>query len=216
MSQAEAAKLIYFKYRQVAWTWRRLTGKPVRKFRRLVKGVRRSEGKGKGKHRKGHGRTGGFMWTADDTLAYLKGRGKGHRAGSSGKGLDRTGNPKDRDGNVTKCCICNNEEHFAARCPQKASGKGSSVKGYEGGNPMGSAVFAGGEGDFTEISTGLGGALVKGLSLKPRSQLWRLRYRRRHLRCLRRRLEQRPLRQMTTRTSLRPRTASTSRKPMLR
>ncbi len=93
-----------------------------------MKGARRSKGKGKGKHHEGLGHTGRFMWTADDTLAYLKGRGKGHRPGSSGKGFGRRGNPKDRDGNVMRCSICNSEEHFAARCPQKDSDKGFSSK----------------------------------------------------------------------------------------
>ncbi len=72
MSQADAAELIYFKYRQARRSWRRFTGKSVRKLRRHMKGYRRSKGKGKGKRRKGHEDAGGFMWTADDTLAYLK------------------------------------------------------------------------------------------------------------------------------------------------
>ena len=68
------------------------------------------------------------MWTADDALAYLKGKGKGHRSGTSGKGFGRKGNPKDREGVTMKCRVCNSEEHFAARCP-KGSGKGPSSKG---------------------------------------------------------------------------------------
>ncbi len=71
------------------------------------------------------------MWTADDTLAYLKGRGKGHSTGLSGKGFGRKGKPKDSDGNVMKFGIFNSEEHFAAHCPQKGSGKGSSSKSHK-------------------------------------------------------------------------------------
>ena len=108
------------------------------------------------------------MWTADDTLAYLKGKGKGHRAGSSGKGFGRKGNPKDREGNTMKCRLCNSEDHFAARCP-KGGGKGSSSKGQgkggKGGSPMGFfdqqweqwAVFAGGH---TEAPAEPGGLIL--------------------------------------------------------
>ena len=56
------------------------------------------------------------MWTHDDTLAYLKGKGKGKRAHTSGKGFGCRGNPRDRNGEVMKCHNCGNEEHLAARC----------------------------------------------------------------------------------------------------
>ena len=45
------------------------------------------------------------MWTQDDTLAYLKGKGKGNRSHSSGKGFGRRKNPRDRNGNLTRCSI---------------------------------------------------------------------------------------------------------------
>jgi len=117
MSEAEAAENIYMMYRRAKRAWRRFTGKPVRRFRRAIKfQKRRRKGKGKGK---------GFFWTHDDTLVYLKGKGKGHRANSSGKGHGRRKNPKDRQGNIMRCRICNSDEHFDALCPQKGSGKGS-------------------------------------------------------------------------------------------
>ena len=68
------------------------------------------------------------MWTQDDTLAYLKGKGKGKRAHTSGKGFGRRGNPRDRNGDIMKCHNCSSEEHLAARCPQKGSGKAPGEK----------------------------------------------------------------------------------------
>ena len=132
LSEAEATEQIYLRYRRAKRTWRRFTGRPVRKFRRHIKRhayFRKGKGrgrKGKGKG-KGHSRpsTGGFMWTRDDTLAYLKGKGKADRMHTSGKGFGRRRNPKDKHGNVMKCRICNSEEHFAAKCPNKGSGKGA-------------------------------------------------------------------------------------------
>ena len=94
-----------------------LTCKPVRKFRRHMNHhFKRSKGKGKGK-----GKSRGFMWTHDDTLAYLKGQGKGGKSGSSGKGFGRRKNPKDRAGNTTKCRVCDSEEQFAANFPKGRS-----------------------------------------------------------------------------------------------
>ncbi len=61
-----------------------------------------------------------------------------------------------------KCVICGSEEHFAACCLQKGSGKGSSSEGNKEGNPRGFAVFAGGEGDSTEPSAELGGLVFDG------------------------------------------------------
>ncbi len=126
LSQAEAAEHIYLQFRRAKRTWRRFTGRPVRKFRNNFKFHKRSKGKGKGKGKgKSHGR---FMWTHDDTLAYLKGKGKGKRAHTSGKGFGRRGNPRDRNGEIMKCHNCGSEEHLAARCPQKGVGKGSKGK----------------------------------------------------------------------------------------
>ena len=121
LSQAEAAEQIYTQYRRAKRTWRRFTGKPVRKFRRHFRHFRKRKGKGKGK---GHGKS--FLWTWEDTLTYLKGKGKASRSHTSGKGFGRRKNPKDRQGNIMKCRICNSEEHFAAKCPSKGGGKGSS------------------------------------------------------------------------------------------
>ncbi len=101
----------------------------MKNFRRNRKG----KGKGKGKT-KGQS----FMWTHEETLTYLKGRGKGSRAHTSGKGHGRRKNPKDRQGNIMRCRICNSDEHFAARCPQgKGKGKGGSA------SSMGPVTFTG-------------------------------------------------------------------------
>jgi len=134
LSDADAAEQIYLRYRRAKRTWRRFTGRPVRKFRRHIKRHAYFR-KGKGRGRKGKGKgskssTGGFMWTRDDTLAYLKGKGKSNRAHTSGKGFGRRRNPKDKHGNVMKCRICNSEEHFAAKCPNKGGGKGAGPSGF--------------------------------------------------------------------------------------
>ena len=126
LSNAEAAESIYYQYRAAKRNWRRFTGRPVRRFRRVFKHNYKRRGKGNGKGR-GRGRTRGFFYTNDDVQVFLKGRGKGHRAHTSGKGHGRHKNPKDRDGNIMKCRICESEEHLMARCPQnKGKGKGSS------------------------------------------------------------------------------------------
>jgi hypothetical protein len=95
VSEAETAEGVYMLYRHAKKRWRRFTGKPVRKFRRHLKFVRKGKGKGKslGKQR-------GFMWTQEETLAYLKGKGKGDRVHTSGKGFGRRKNPKDQHGNI--------------------------------------------------------------------------------------------------------------------
>ena len=71
------------------------------------------------------------MWTHEDTLAYLKGKGKGNRSHSSGKGFGRRKNPRDRNGSLMKCHNCGSEEHLVARCPQKGSGKGGKSRGID-------------------------------------------------------------------------------------
>ena len=77
------------------------------------------------------------MWTQDDTLAYLKGKGKGNRHHSSGNGFGRRKNPRDRNGNLTRCRNCNSEEHLVARCPEgKGQGKSIEFTAYAG--PSGS------------------------------------------------------------------------------
>ena len=86
MSELEAASTIYMAYRRAKRVWRRFTGKPVRKFRRNFRRHHHQQSKGKGRGR-------GFFWTQDDVCAYLKGKGKGHRAHTSGRGFGRQKNP---------------------------------------------------------------------------------------------------------------------------
>ena len=126
MSRSEAAAHVFLQYRRAKRTWRRYTGKPVRRFRKTIKKI-------KG-HRKGRGK--GFFWTHDDTLTYLKGKGKGQRKNTTGKGHGRRGNPEDKDGNIMRCSICNSTEHFRANCPQGNSGG-------KGGSSGSSSSFAG-------------------------------------------------------------------------
>ena len=125
MSQADAAHHIYWQYRNSKRQWRRFTGRPVRKFRRLVKrklgkGRRR---KGQGKGRKGFGKS--FMWTQEEVQTFLSGKGKHGRSHTRGKGFGRKGNPKDRNGHTMACHGCGSTEHLIARCPAKGKGKGN-------------------------------------------------------------------------------------------
>ena len=60
--------------------WRRLTGKPVRRFRRSVRFVVKRRGQGKGRHHGfgfgGHRGRRSYVVTQDDIRAYLGSRGK--------------------------------------------------------------------------------------------------------------------------------------------
>ena len=128
MGNAEAAEIVFYQYRNARRVWRRFTGKPVRRFRRDIKKTfKRAKGKGKGK--KGRGFHRGFFYTGEDVQVFLKGKGKGARSHTSGKGHGRQKNPKDRDGNTMKCRICNSDEHLMARCPQNTKGKGKGPSG---------------------------------------------------------------------------------------
>ena len=102
-------------------TWRRFTGRPVRKFRRFFK-ARKGKGKGRGKGKKGPSTS--FMWSQEDVASFLSGKGKGNRSHSSGKGFGRRKNPKDRNGEIMKCHECNSEDHLVSQCPLKGKGKG--------------------------------------------------------------------------------------------
>ena len=113
--------------------WRRLTGKPVRIFRRSVRFfVKTSRKKAKDVTTDSDSvvtvdvvHTSSLRTMSAPTSVHEeKGAGRG-----SGKGHGRKRNPRGCDGNVMTCRVCNSEEHFAARCPQ---GKG-------GGNGAGSS-----------------------------------------------------------------------------
>ncbi len=121
MDHAEASAHVFWQYRQAKRKWRRLTNKPVRRFRRMVRRTRRTKGKGKGKGSFGKGKPVFHAEAYDAVLTYLKGRGKGGRSFSSGKGTGRRKNPMGRDGQVMRCRNCNSDEHFAAKCPRAAS-----------------------------------------------------------------------------------------------
>ena len=139
MTDAEAAEFLYYQHRKAKRVWRRFTGRPVRTFRRRLK--RFGKGKGKGK-RKGKNR--GFMFTRDDVEAFIsKGKGGGKRSHTSGKGLGRRKNPKDRNGNTMRCRICDSDEHFAARCPQNTGGKGKGSGKFGRGSPSSPMLFSG-------------------------------------------------------------------------
>ena len=142
-------------YRRAKMNWRRFTGKPVRKFRRHV---RRHLVKGKGKG-KGKGR--GFFWTQDDVQVFIKGKGKGHRSHTSGRGFGRKRNPRGRDGSTMKCHACGSEERFIRDCPVKGKDKGPPSGS---GMPFSGLAFGPGEGSPTaaEASMTQGLALLSG------------------------------------------------------
>ena len=129
MTDAQASEHVFWQYRYHRRKWRRLTGKPVRRFRRHVRYFVKRRGKGRGRYQSygfGHRGRRSFIVTQDDVRAYLNARGKGAGRGS-GKGHGRRRNPRGRDGQVMTCRVCNSEEPFAARCPQrKGGGRGAS------------------------------------------------------------------------------------------
>ena len=128
MNDAEASEHVFLQYRRAKRRWRRMTQKPVRRFRRLDR--RLSKGKGKGK---AFGKGKPSFLSSTEGHVYLKGKGKGKRFHTSGKGFGRRKNPRGRDGQVMRCRICNSDEHFAAKCPragaQQGGGGGSSSSG---------------------------------------------------------------------------------------
>ena len=127
-----ASQKAFLGYRTAKRKWRRVTQKPVRKVRRFIRKTfkppfqrkffrshnTKGSGKGKGKTR----------WpsfhTREEMATFLSGKGKGHRAHTSGKGNGRKGNPKDRDGNVMKCHGCQSDQHLVHACPNNPNGKG--------------------------------------------------------------------------------------------
>lgn len=65
-SDADLAEQLFMAYRRHKRIWRRYTGKPLRRFRRVMKWYKRRRGKG-GK---------GFYWTHEEVHAYLRHNGK--------------------------------------------------------------------------------------------------------------------------------------------
>ena len=125
MTDRQASEHVFWQYRMHRRSWRRLTGKPVRRFRRHVRYFVKRQCKGKGRSQGGFGfgsfRRRSYVDTQDDIRAYLGSRGKGSGR-RSGKGHGHKRIPRGRDGQTMTCRICNSEEHFAARCPQGTRG----------------------------------------------------------------------------------------------
>jgi hypothetical protein len=133
LSKNAAAAELFWQMAQAKQRWRRFTNKPVRKARRFAHAGLSLKGYGKGTTGKGKSGKGRARYNVvcefltnlpancpnnSEVLTYFqKGKGKG----SSGKGFGRTGNPKDRDGNVMTCSICGSTEHFRANCTQSSS-----------------------------------------------------------------------------------------------
>ena len=69
MTPVEATHHVYMQMRNAKRTWRRHTGRPVRKFRRFYKAKQ-----GKGRRPAGHS----FMWAQEDLASFLIGKGKGN------------------------------------------------------------------------------------------------------------------------------------------
>ena len=101
--------------RQHKRAWRRITSKPVRRVRRLV---RRKGGKVGGKAR--------FFMATDEMQAYLRKKGRQGKGGkhykSSGFGFERKRNPIGKDGKVMKCNKCGSEQHFERECTMGKGG----------------------------------------------------------------------------------------------
>ena len=130
LTNQQAGAKIFWQYREHKRKWRRFTNKPVRKFRRHVKRFKktqfhreRSTGTGKGKFTKR--KTFTRSWFTNKRLSnqevqvYLNDKNQGHRAGTSGKGFGRQGNPIGRDGIKMKCHSCGSEQHLKAECPKQ-------------------------------------------------------------------------------------------------
>ena len=160
MSDENAAQHMYLIYRRHKRMWRRFTGRPVRKFRRTFKRHLkhtypqrfRPFGRSHGhKGAKGGGKRSGprqrMFWTADEALVFLKGKGKGGKSHSSGKGHGRRRNPRGKDGETMKCHKCGSEEHLQRECPQNGGG----------GAPSPPVMLASGQSTGNEMWTGLAG-----------------------------------------------------------
>ena len=143
MSEQDAHEHIYYQYRNAKRNWRRFTGRPVHRFRRSFKKSHLGCGKGNGSFgrrtpfKKSYNRGRGF-WVSESVMAFLQSKGKGSGKSTTGKGFGRKGNPRDRNGEIMKCRICNSTEHLMARCPRKGEGKGSSSSSA----PPGFAAYA--------------------------------------------------------------------------
>ena len=130
LNEDAAGELLYWQMHRAKTKWRRFTNKPVRKARRFA---RRHGGKG-GHHSR-------RFLVADSVQAYLKGKGKGGRSHSSGKGFGRRkGNPRGRDGQPLKCHGCGSTEHLMRQCPNNRGGKGGG--GPPSSGPPGSSFLA--------------------------------------------------------------------------
>ena len=141
MTDAQAGPHIFMAYRHAKRKWRRYSNKQVRHVRRKFKrshfhfnrtGKGYRDGRVKGKYGKSKGKgnphstRGHVFLTQTDMLTYLKGKGKGGRHGSSGQSFGRSGNPKDRNGNIMKCHNCGSTDHLIRECdkPMRPKGEG--------------------------------------------------------------------------------------------
>ena len=121
----QVGEYYYQKYKQYKRKWRRFAGRNPKRQR--------------GPTRRRHF----FEMDVSVSETYF-GKGKG-----GGKGAPhRKGNPIGRDGQVMRCSICNSDQHFRARCPQAAKGKGKGTPPSGGGtmhtNPVPSSPFTDG------------------------------------------------------------------------
>ena len=158
-TQAEKETTAFAAYRQARRVWRRTTHRPVRKFRRTIKKLKRttyrhsSSSKGKGKRGGSYGKSfgkqrrqkrfgrpfyyQGSFFNDDELLSFMKQRGKGGSGSkSSGKGgFGRTTTPTNGKGNsLSGCFRCGEQGHLIRDCPKpKGAGKGSSSG--SGGTP---------------------------------------------------------------------------------
>eukprot|EP00971_Amphidinium_carterae_P191460 3798994-Amphidinium_carterae.3 len=107
------AQRLYWQYHQAKRRWRRFTGKPPRRYRRMLRG---GHAKGKGKSASGSP-TGRSFWS-EAWSSYYKGKGKG-KGKSKSNSFRR--NPRGKDGQPMRCHRCGSTEHLIAKCPVQSS-----------------------------------------------------------------------------------------------
>ena len=100
---------VYQEYAFARKKWRRMSGKFPRRYRKW--------GKGSNKGSKGYA---AFLPSG----AFAGGKGGGNKGSGPRK------NPKDRNGEVMKCRICNSDEHLWRRCPRRDDNHGGKGASY--------------------------------------------------------------------------------------
>ena len=104
------ASELYHQYKVARRRWRRFSGRPPRRFRRVSNRPRDYSRLQKSPYARSFA---SFM----PPSAFAGGKGKGKSSGKSGKT-----NPRGRDGKILKCSKCHSEQHLWRQCPLVAQG----------------------------------------------------------------------------------------------